>query len=145
MMKNPTHRELAKTFRQFNTFAIDCSEKGETVMFFIYYAGHGVLDSTTYAVLDSDEPKKWRFGIERYIRILGGNYGCFCIGLLDCCREKLPTIAPMERSNSGASISTLQSQMTMMSSTETLDSSFISRGAGGAAAAAAETNSPTSW
>ena len=69
-MKNPDFMELCKAFQKMNSFAGVCRECDETAMFFTYYAGHGIIDTQTYAVLDTDGPK-WNFKLERFIRILG--------------------------------------------------------------------------
>ena len=54
------------------------------------------MDTMTSAVLDQfhDEEKldkRWHYPIEAMIRNLGKIRGSFSLGILDCCREKVPT------------------------------------------------------
>ena len=71
-LKNPTHDELKATFRKLSLFASKNWQEGEqTTMFFTYFAGHGVMNNFTQAVVNSDHVIKYRFALEKFIRILG--------------------------------------------------------------------------
>ena len=61
----------------------------ETTLVFVYYAGHGVMDNTTFAVLNDPNAKKWKFPLEKFLRTLGTIPGAWVVGLFDCCRERL--------------------------------------------------------
>ena len=55
--------------------------------FFLYYAGHATLDSTTKVVLN--EGRIPRFPIESMLRTLGTHKGAYVLGVLDCCRKPI--------------------------------------------------------
>ena len=81
--------ELYELFKDITREVETNWERGrETTFIFVYYAGHGVLDATTWAVMNTDT-KKWRFPLENLIRTLGANRGAWVVGLFDCCRKSL--------------------------------------------------------
>ena len=53
---------------------------------FVYYAGHGMMDNTTYLMLNH----KRMYPMEKMLRTLAKADGSYVIALFDCCREKLP-------------------------------------------------------
>ena len=54
---------------------------------FIYYAGHGVSDNYSYALLN--ENTKSPFALEKHVRSISKEVGSYVIALFDCCREKV--------------------------------------------------------
>ena len=61
-------------------------KEGYLTMMFVYYAGHGIMDTTTFIVLN--DGKKYRYPFEKMLRAFGAEPGCFVLGVLDCCRKK---------------------------------------------------------
>ena len=55
-------------------------------MLFVYYAGHGVMDNTTYCVLNG----KRMYPMEKLLRVIAKQEGSYVMAVFDCCREKLP-------------------------------------------------------
>ena len=61
-----------------------------TLVFF-YYAGHGMMNNYTYAVLNAPAGTKisrTRYPLENSLRVLGNTDGSYVLGIFDCCREK---------------------------------------------------------
>jgi len=58
----------------------------ETTFVFVYYAGHGVMQNTTFAVLNGVDAKKWKFPLEKFLRTLSTTPGAWVVGIFDCCR-----------------------------------------------------------
>ena len=65
---------------------------GKRTFIFIYYSGHGVMDNFTYAVTNEtpENGKVKKFALEYKMRWIGEEEGVFVLGILDCCREKIP-------------------------------------------------------
>ena len=55
----------------------------------MYYAGHGVMDNTTFMVLNG----KRMYPLEKMLRSLAKSDGSYVVSVFDCCREKLPPTA----------------------------------------------------
>ena len=53
---------------------------------FVYYAGHGIMDNTTYMVLNG----KRFYPLEKMLRSFAQSDGSYVVSVFDCCREKLP-------------------------------------------------------
>ena len=65
---------------------------GKRTMIFIYYSGHGVMDNYTY-VVSNETPVNGqvkKYALEFRMRNIGAEEGAFVLGILDCCREKIP-------------------------------------------------------
>ena len=62
----------------------------ETTLYFIYYAGHGVMrNNQTYAVLGVEKDKqKALYPLEANLRAISKINGGYLICVLACCREK---------------------------------------------------------
>ena len=63
------------------------AKEGENTLVFIYYAGHGVSDNYTFALVN-DMKRPW-FPLEQNVRTLSKAEGSYIIALFDCCREKV--------------------------------------------------------
>ena len=55
---------------------------------FVYYAGHGVMDNTTFMVLNGPR----MYPLEKILRSFAKGDGSYVVSLFDCCREKLPAV-----------------------------------------------------
>ena len=55
-------------------------------MVFVYYAGHGAMDSETSMILNGASTM---YPLEKMLRVLAGMSRTFVVALLDCCREKV--------------------------------------------------------
>ena len=90
MLKNVQRTEMMKKLQQINRECIaQFQMDGTNTLIFIYYAGHGIMNNYTEAVVNNNEAgnAKFRFPIERQMRIIATNPGTFVLGVLDCCRE----------------------------------------------------------
>ena len=68
---------------------------------FVYYAGHGIMANTTYAVCNEGVKRtKIRYALELNLRSLGTEKGGYVMAIFDCCRERLSE--PMQGSNDPA-------------------------------------------
>ena len=65
----------------------------EPTLYFIYYAGHGVMrNNQTYAVLGTEKDRiKALFPLEAQLRSLSKARGAAIVGVLACCRERFDT------------------------------------------------------
>ena len=75
-------------------------KEGENTLVFVYYAGHGVSDNYSFALVN-DINRPW-FPIEQNVRVISKAVGSYIIALFDCCREKIK----VPKSNTSASGST---------------------------------------
>ena len=60
------------------------------------------MTAMTEMLINTDNKKKWKFQIERYMRTLSIVPGAFVVGILDCCREILPVEATRGSGAAGA-------------------------------------------
>jgi len=57
---------------------------------FVYYAGHGIMANTTYAVCNEGVKRtKIRYPLELNLRSLSTEKGGYVVAIFDCCRERL--------------------------------------------------------
>ena len=65
----------------------------ETTLYFIYYAGHGIMrNNQTYAVLGTEKSgEKALYPIEAQLRAISKCNGGYILGVLACCRERFDT------------------------------------------------------
>ena len=77
-IKNKLRQEIVKNW----------AEKRKTLCF-VYYAGHGVMDTMTYAVCNSAD-KKFLYPLQGQLKALSQETGAYIIGIFACCREKIP-------------------------------------------------------
>ena len=55
---------------------------------FVYYAGHGIMDTTTFAVCTkAPEEKKICYPLQDRLKTIS-NQGAYVCSIFDCCREK---------------------------------------------------------
>ena len=77
---------ITKTLKEIKTEIVAACKKGEKVVFFCYYAGHGAIDSETYCITGDGKPVE----LEKILR----SFSCFgensyYLALFDCCRSRL--------------------------------------------------------
>ena len=88
MLKNPSHRDLKLAINDaMNEIIRAFRDHQENTLLFVYYAGHGMMDQTTYCMLNSTT--KLRYPIEAMLRDIAQEHGSYVVALLDCCREKI--------------------------------------------------------
>ena len=71
--------------------------QNEKTMVFFYYAGHGLQDNFTMAVLNEEK----NYPLEKQLRTLANVPNSFIVGLFDCCRQRIMSSA-MRGSNEPA-------------------------------------------
>jgi hypothetical protein len=65
-------------------------EGTEKILLFVYYSGHGVMQNTTFLVLNESKNKERFFNIEATLETFTRNYkNTMAILILDCCREPI--------------------------------------------------------
>lgn len=67
----------------------DKTGKTKTVLF-VYYSGHGVMDTTTKVVCNEFESEFRYFPLESKLSVISGYQNTFVVTVFDCCREELP-------------------------------------------------------
>lgn len=60
-------------------------KNGINTLVYVYYAGHGVMDNTTYCVLNGAK----MYPLEKMLRSFAKADGSYILAVFDCCREKL--------------------------------------------------------
>lgn len=60
------------------------------ILLFVYYSGHGVMDTTTKLVVNEEDADLRYFPLESKLSILSGYRNTYIVTIFDCCREKLP-------------------------------------------------------
>jgi len=91
VLLDPKMDALKLQMSKFMSHAQENHMEGKKTLFFIYYSGHGMMDTQTMAVLNKKD--KYTFPLERKIRTLGMVEDTMIISLFDCCREKMPKTA----------------------------------------------------
>jgi len=94
MYANVQKSEMMNMFKDLNSEVYQRHKTtGENTLVFVYYAGHGIMNCTVEALVNNNDPGnlKFRFPIEKMMRICGTNPGTFVLGVLDCCRENFAT------------------------------------------------------
>jgi hypothetical protein len=60
------------------------------VLLFVYYSGHGVMDTTTKIVLNEENSDDRYYALESKLSCVSQYRNTFTVALFDCCREQLP-------------------------------------------------------
>jgi len=60
------------------------------VLLYVYYSGHGVLDTTTKIVCNEEEKNFRYFPLESKLSLISKYQNTFIVSIFDCCREQLP-------------------------------------------------------
>lgn len=61
------------------------------VLVYVYYSGHGVMDTTTKIVLNEEDEVFRYFSMEAKLSIAAKYQNTYVVAVFDCCRERLPT------------------------------------------------------
>lgn len=61
------------------------------VLLYVYYSGHGVMDTTTKIVLNEEDAQFRYFSLEANLFIASRYNNTYIVTIFDCCREELPT------------------------------------------------------
>ena len=85
MLKNPDYAELKCAIDQVGAQIYKSFKAGANTLLFVYYAGHGMMDNSTYAVLNESKI----YPLEKMLRCLAKAKGSYVVSVFDCCREKL--------------------------------------------------------
>ena len=62
------------------------------LLLIIYYAGHGVIKSTTEIMMNETDCKKRFFPLERKLNLLSCYKNNYITAIFDCCRETMPEV-----------------------------------------------------
>lgn len=68
------------------------------LVLYVYYSGHGVMDTTSKIVVNEKHDEDRYFPIESKLSIYSAYKNVYIILILDCCREVVP---PMEEEKEG--------------------------------------------
>ena len=86
LLKNPNYQELKIEVDKASALIYENFQKdGSNTLLFVYYAGHGMMDNCTYAVLNGAR----MYPLEKMLRSLAKADGSYVVSVFDCCREKL--------------------------------------------------------
>ena len=90
-MNNPTKRMMDAYFSATRRdFMAAKKSKDVELCFWVYYAGHGVMNNTNFIVLNERNNADRYFNLERQVWILTGNYKNTCAFIFfDSCREEI--------------------------------------------------------
>lgn len=86
ILKDPEYMQVAIAINQCTADVYNDFMQGLSTLVYVYYAGHGIMDNTTYMVLNG--PKM--YPLEKMLRAFARADGSYVISVFDCCREKLP-------------------------------------------------------
>lgn len=85
LLKNPSYQEIKVAIDQSSRDIYQNNIDGKKTLLFVYYAGHGMMDNTTFCVLNATKS----YPLEKMLRTIAKQDGSFVMSLFDCCREKL--------------------------------------------------------
>ena len=90
-IEDANFKDLSQTISDLRHTIVDNWNRGRQKTFvFVYYAGHGIMANTTYAVCnEATKRTKIRYPLELNLRSLATERGGFVVGIFDCCRERL--------------------------------------------------------
>ena len=89
--QNPDVSQMDSAWLEIKNLAWRAS-KGESppTLLYVYYGGHGVMQNTTFMVLNEADPYQRFFDLEQRLQTLSKFANFFVVGIFDCCREPLP-------------------------------------------------------
>ncbi len=68
-------------------------DQAKSILFYVYYGGHGILDNTTKIVLNEEDPEFRYFDLEQGLARISKLKNNFVTAIFDCCRKELPRIS----------------------------------------------------
>lgn len=60
------------------------------VLAFVYYSGHGAMDTTTKIVLNSEDKIEQIWPLESKLSVITSYQNTYLVSIFDCCREEIP-------------------------------------------------------
>ena len=94
--ENPDEAKMSESFEVVKKLIKDShKDKSKPILLDVYFAGHGILQSTTKIVLNEDDPnpKMRYFDLESKLSSLSKLNNNYISAVFDCCREEIPSIA----------------------------------------------------
>ena len=90
-IEDANFKDFTDTISDLRYTIVDNWNRGKQKTFvFVYYAGHGIMDNTTYAVCnEATKRHKIRFPLELNLKALATEKGSYVVAVFDCCRERL--------------------------------------------------------
>jgi hypothetical protein len=73
-----------------NLLQVTHKDESKSLLLYVYYGGHGILDNTTKIVLNEEDPMFRYFDLEQKLSSLSKLKHNFVAAIFDCCREELP-------------------------------------------------------
>jgi len=89
-LHDPNYLEMHKTISGLGSEMMENDEDDEKTLLFIYYSGHGMMDTRLHSVVN--DKKRERFPLETKIRNLATIRNNYIISVFDCCREKIKNV-----------------------------------------------------
>lgn len=84
-MKDPDYQQVKIAIDRASQEVYENFQEGSNTLLFVYYAGHGMMDNSTYCVLNGAR----MYPLEKQLRSLAKADGSYVVAVFDCCREKL--------------------------------------------------------
>ena len=85
ILKDPNYQKIKIAIDSASREIFENYEEGRKTLLYVYYAGHGMMDNTTYCVLNG----KRMYPLEKMLRTIAKQDGSYVMSVFDCCREKL--------------------------------------------------------
>ena len=85
VMKNVGYQEIKIAIDIASADIYQNFKRGLNTLLFVYYAGHGMMNNTTYIVTNG----KRMYPLESTLRCLAKADGSYVVSVFDCCREKM--------------------------------------------------------
>ena len=93
ILRDPKYPELKIAIDQLSADIYrNQSSAGLNTLVFVYYAGHGMMDNSTYCVLNEAK----MYPLEKMLRCLAKAKGSYVISVFDCCREDMRRYQPQQ-------------------------------------------------
>jgi hypothetical protein len=89
--EDPEQQQMDKSYLEIKSLLQKShKDKSKSVLLYVYYSGHGILDNTTKIVLNEEDPMFRYFDLEQRLSSLSKLSNNFVTAIFDCCREELP-------------------------------------------------------
>ena len=90
-LRNPAYQDIKKAIDESSASIYETytNENHGKTLLFVYYAGHGMMDNSTYCVVNGPR----MYPMEKNLRCIAKQEGSYVVAVFDCCREKMPVTA----------------------------------------------------
>lgn len=88
-LRDPDRDDLLRMFKRLTSECLANYEAGHRTAVIFMYSGHGIASDLTFALMNTIDPKKILFPIEKKIRQISELPGTYVISLFNCCRDKV--------------------------------------------------------